>query len=371
MSEIQKHGDRQVENDEIDLLALGKTIWSKRRLITYIVLIFIGVGLFVAIFSSNEFTASTTFIPQSSDSNRGGGALGGLASLAGVNIGNTVMSAEIPPSLYPKITSSVPFKKALLEAKVTPEELGEEVTFKSYILEHNSPGILSLVKKYTIGLPGVLMSGIKGEKAETITVATNDGLIRITREEYDIFRIIDASLSVTPNDKEGFVALSFTMSEPLMAAQMANQTKKLLQSEVIAYKLGNAKEQLKFTEERFAEKKEEFEKIQNRLASFRDRNQNIASAAAMNQQDRMEAEYNFVFNVYTELAKQVEQAKLQVAKDTPVFSVIEPVSVPNERSAPKRPLIIIIFTVLGFIVALAYVFGSEFLKGVKEQWKEV
>jgi uncharacterized protein involved in exopolysaccharide biosynthesis len=45
----------------------------------------------------------------------------------------------------------------------------------------------------------------------------------------------------------------------------------------------------------------------------------------------------------------VEQSKLQVSKDTPIFSVLKPVVVPNEKSGPKRLLIIAIWTFLGLI----------------------
>jgi uncharacterized protein YlxW (UPF0749 family) len=84
-----------------------------------------------------------------------------------------------------------------------------------------------------------------------------------------------------------------------LAAQMAKFAEDLLQREVIGFKIQNAREHLKYTEERFEEKRNEFEDIQNRLASFRDRNQNISSAFAQNQLTKLEAEYNFVLNVYT------------------------------------------------------------------------
>lgn len=90
-----------------------------------------------------------------------------------------------------------------------------------------------------------------------------------------------------------------------------------------------------------------------------------------NELQRLEAEYNFAFNIYTELAKQLEQAKLQVSKDTPVFSIIEPVTVPAEKSAPKRPLILIIFTFIGLVVALGIVFGTSTLRGLREEWEKV
>ena len=370
MAENQNTTSNNPQDDEIDLLALAKTIWSQRRKVITITISFMLIGLAVALLSPKEFTASSTFIPQTSESAKGGGSLGGLASLAGINLGSMGGGSEIPPALYPKITSSVTFRKALLDAKINVEGLDEAVTYRTYFEDIHAPGVLGLIKKYTLGLPGVIIKAIRGEQEENITLNTDNGLIKVTQEEFELFKELEGKFSVSPNEKEGFVSLSFVMPEPLMAAQMAKYAQELLQNEVIAYKIGNAREQLKFTEERFEEKKTEFEQIQSRLSTFRDRNQNIASAAVQNQLQRLEAEYNFAFNIYTELAKQLEQAKLQVSKDTPIFSVIQPVTIPTEKSAPKRPLILVIFTILGLILSLAYIFGSEFLKGVREQWNE-
>ncbi|MDX5478876.1 MAG: hypothetical protein LPJ98_10505 [Cyclobacteriaceae bacterium] len=145
----------------------------------------------------------------------------------------------------------------------------------------------------------------------------------------------------------------------------------MLQEEIISYKIQNANEQLKFTEERFSEKKAEFELVQSKLASFKDRNQNIISASLLNQQDKLEAEYNFSFSIYTELAKQLEQAKLQVSKDTPVFSVIQKVSIPIQKSSPNRPLILVGFCLTGVVVSLLYLSGIWILRHIKEDWQNI
>ena len=60
-------------------------------------------------------------------------------------------------------------------------------------------------------------------------------------------------------------------------------------------------------------------------------------------------------SVFQELAGQVEQAKIQVNKDTPIFTIIEPVSVPLERSKPKRSMMVIIWTFLGGLFSVAWV----------------
>ena len=41
----------QVEEDEIDLIAIAKTLWEGRKTIVKTTLIFMALGLFVAIFS--------------------------------------------------------------------------------------------------------------------------------------------------------------------------------------------------------------------------------------------------------------------------------------------------------------------------------
>jgi uncharacterized protein involved in exopolysaccharide biosynthesis len=356
------------QEDEINLLELAKTIWNQKKIILKIILGFVFLGIFIAFASPNEYTASSTFIPQTSESGKSGGSLSGLASLAGINLGGMAGGSEIPPSLYPKIVSSVHFKKALLQASFEVEGESKPVTYQQYYEGIHSPGLLTLLKKYTLGLPGLILGSLKSDQASNTSSNTETHLISISEEEDLHFKRIETQLSVTPNEKEGFVSLSFVMPDAKMAAEMAQYAENLLQKEIIQYKIQNAKEQLKFTEERYSEKKKEFEQAHARLANFRDRNQSIVSAAVMNQLQKLESEYNFAFTIYTEIAKQLEQAKLQVSKDTPVLSIIEPVTIPTEKSAPKRPLILVIFTILGVIMGIGYVFGKEFFKGIKAEW---
>jgi len=61
----------------------------------------------------------------------------------------------------------------------------------------------------------------------------------------------------------------------------------------------------------------------------------------------------------------VETQKSQVKEDTPVFTIVEPVSVPNLKSKPNRPMIVIIWLFLGFIAGIGIVFGEPLLTGLK------
>ncbi len=53
------------------------------------------------------------------------------------------------------------------------------------------------------------------------------------------------------------------------------------------------------------------------------------------QEEALTNEYNLTYSVYSELAKQMEQAKIAVNETTPILTIVEPVVVPIERSKPK------------------------------------
>jgi uncharacterized protein involved in exopolysaccharide biosynthesis len=74
-----------------------------------------------------------------------------------------------------------------------------------------------------------------------------------------------------------------------------------------------------------------------------------------------------VSSVFQELAGQLEQAKLQVSKDTPIFTVIEPVNIPLERSKPKRTLMVLIWTFLGAVLSTGWVLVRDTVFQIKEE----
>ena len=109
------------------------------------------------------------------------------------------------------------------------------------------------------------------------------------------------------------------------------------------------------------------EAIQDELATFRDQHQNISSRLFKNKLSHLESELASASVVNEELAKQIEQARIQVSKGTPVFTIIDPVVIPNHRTSPRRTLIVVIFTFLGGVLGLGYTLAKEpFAKIIKQ-----
>jgi len=348
------------ESDEIDLVALLQKVWHGRKIALITSGIFALLGILFALGSANVYTATTTFIPKGESSGSLGGSLGGLASLAGISLGGMSGSdSEIPPTMYPMVLNSIPFLEKTLSLEVPLN--GQNIVMKEYLLtqmyfkESNSFDLLNLVKKYTLGLPALLKSTLFAKMNALPSAAENSTLKRITYEDEQLFNYLKELVTINVDKKEGFITLSVQDKDPQIAAIVAQNTQHLLQQEVIDFKIKNAQELLTFTETLYTEKKVAFEALQDELASFRDQHQNISSGLFENKLSRLESELAIASSVNEELAKQVEQARIQVSKDTPIFTIIDPVVIPNQRTSPKRTLIVVIWTFLGLIMSLAYI----------------
>jgi uncharacterized protein involved in exopolysaccharide biosynthesis len=336
------------KDDEIDLIALLKTVFVARWIVIKTTTLFAVLGVILALVSPTKYTASTTFVPQLSEG-RTNSSLGGLASLAGINLSAIMGSQpqEIPPSLYPKIAESTPYQLALLEAKVGLND----TSFRNYILDQNGGlAILPLLKKYTIGLPGLLFN-----KQTDNNEFSDSTLFQVTEEDRGLFTFVAQVLSIEVDEQEGLVSISVELADRMVAAQIVQAATDLLQSNIIAFKSQSARNNLDFIERQYESKRQEFEEVQDSIAIFKDQNLNITSSLYQNQFSRLESQFTVISSVFQELAGQVEQAKIQVNKDTPIFTIIEPVSVPLEQSKPKRTMIVIIWTFLGIVFSVGWV----------------
>ena len=347
------------KDDEIDLLALLKTVFVARRFVIRTTILFAVVGVTLALTSPVKYTASSTFVPQLSEGQTNS-SLGGLASLAGINLSAIMGSQpqEISPSLYPQIAESIPYRLALLDATVEPN-----TSFRDYILtQSGGVAILPLLKKYTIGLPGLLLN-----KQTDNNENLDTSLFQITEQDKDLFEFLAQVVSIEVDDQEGLVSISVELADRMVAAQLAQAATDLLQSNIIAFKSQSARNNLDFIESQFESKRQEFEQIQDSIAVFKDQNLNITSSLYQNQLTRLESQFTVTSSVFQELAGQVEQAKIQVNKDTPIFTIIEPVSVPLERSKPKRTMMVIVWAFLGGLFSVGWVLvKSPVLQIVKE-----
>ena len=353
-------------NDEIDLVDLLRKLWVKRKFILTVTGIFLLIGLFVALVSPVSYTASCTVVPQSGENKSGG--LSGVAAMMGVNLGTAMMSeGTLSPHIYPEIVKSVPFTLEIMQTPiVTKRANGKAITLYEYYTnkQYQDKNLLGSIKKYTLGLPGVLLGSLKKKNPieETTFPLDSVTVYILNEEEKEVYETIQGFIQISTNSKEGYVSLSYSFPEAKPAAVITDKLYRTLEKYVASFKSEKLEDNLQFVEESYETARKDFLQAQSRLAAFQDANRGLATATARSTEMRLQSEFNIAFSVYSELAKQREQARISVKENQTILTLVNPAVVPHQKSAPRRSIILVGFLFLGIVSACGWVLGKPYVQ---------
>lgn len=368
MEENKKYDPAFDEEEEgIDIVALFKGLWDGRKIVLLCTAAFVVLGLVAALTMQRTYRVNTVMVPQLSSSRSS--SLNSLASLAGFDL-NSSASAELSPVTYPQIVNSVPFRLEMMHAPVHYAKVDTAISLLDYEREYAKLSLSQALKKYTVGLPRVILGAVRGKQPEVALPAeeTAEGETKplvVSREEYEMLDDIGRDISLAVDKKDGFLTLSVTGREPVQTAELALKAQQLLQDEITRFRTEKAQAELAYVQARYDEVKAESDRYQTQLALLRDRSQNMATTRSQIEMEQTSAKYNIASSIYREMAMELEQAKMQVKKDTPAFTILQPVAIPN-KSANSRSRTLILWTLVGFVLGCGIALGKSVLDRRKE-----
>ena len=343
-------------------MVLAQNVWSKKLLILKLLLVFVLIGIVVSLLIPIEYEASTKLLPESGNraaSSMGG--LGSLAGLAGVDIGALSRNEDaLSPKLYPEIVKSVPFVLDIMSDTIHFENIDKSTTSFDYFQNHVKPTALGVISKYTIGLPSLVKSFFTDPIVDKkLSYDSSDEYYRLNKLNKSIMESFRDRYFLSYNEETGIIYISAFMPDPYAAAEIVKKIEFKVRETVTNYKTEKAKASLAFISKAYEEAKVRYQKEELRLATFNDRNFNVSSSRAQIEKKRLENNFNIAYEVYKGLTGRLEQAKIQLNEETPVFTVLEPIQIPNTRSRPKRMLIVFVFGTCGIVLGIAYCIIKE------------
>ncbi len=364
-NEIDNAHPKIIKDDEIDLIALVQTVWNGRRVILKSTVIFVLLGLVIAFLSSKEFITTVKLVPEAAKQS-GLGGLGSIASQFGfAGLGQDAnLSEGIPPEYYPEIMKSLPFMDSLLRYTTYFEEPNDSMSLYAYFGDYQSELFLSKLRKYTVKLPWTILSALKGE-TKSGALNNEKPIVQYTEKEWGVIENLRERLNVDIDKKTGIISITVSMPEAYLTADVANKVTELLVQYIKEYRTQKAGEDLEFVRNSMDEALQRFEKAQKELASFRDESHGQLTEMARTREQRLQSEYDLTYNVYSALAKRLEDARIKLQEETPVVKVIDPASVPKEKSSPKRMLILVISVFLGGFIGIGVIFGRLMWKNLQ------
>ena len=365
------------QEESIDYKALALRLWTKRKYTIKVCVAFVVLGFLAAILQKPIYTSSCTFVPLSSSSKASGGSLSSLAALAGINLGDMSAGESLSPLIYPQLLSNVEFNKELMRVPLHFEDYDEPVSLYDLATDpkyrkFSFESVLNAVKKYTIGLPGVILTAIRGEQPDVVVPGSGedgeDGKISAyTNDEYKVYKSLSKMISLTVEKKDGYLTLSAQSDEALVAAELCRGALNLMQKYIADFKQTQAKDNLAYLQARSDETRAEYLSKQMELAQYTDANRGAHTATSQTRMQQLSSEYDLAFALYTEVSKQLLQAELKVKNDTPVLSAVKPIDVPMKKSN-SRSKTLMVWVFLGVIVSCGSVFGFDWLRTQGLNW---
>ena len=296
-------------DDEIDLRELFAVIWAGKMWIVGITVVFALVSVIYALSLANEYKASVVVAPANSGGSSLGamaGQLGGLASLAGINIG----SGE---------------SNETLEAMEIAQSWG-------FIEEFIANNDLSVAIYAGVGWSKAdnqleIDDDIYNSESGRWLIEDEAGSLR-PPTSWQLYQKFKQRISVSQDKKSGLVSISVEYFSPLLAKEWAELFVTYINDHMRARKLQQV-------------------------------NNNIEYLTAQVDKTAI-AEMREVF--YQLIEEQTKSKMLAEASPEYAFITVSRAMVPEEKSKPKRALICILGTLLGGMLSVLVVLVHHYAR---------
>ena len=342
-----KRPDVEDEEIEIRLSDIMRFLQQNRRRFLIGALLGLLLGILYAFSKPNIFTADVTVMPEIQARGAGGlGNLGSLAGLAGINLDNASSIDAVRPELYPDILQSVPFALYLLKQPVYSQKLKATMSLQELVSRINGDSFIS-------SITSLFSSNTDSTVDEVKLDPTNfSRAIQVTQEQEQLIKLVQGTVTALYDKKTGTLTITANEQDPVVAATVTRLSLEYLTNYITSYRTEKARRQVVFLTERVSEAKDRYQKVEYALSNYRDRNRNLLLNTAKIEEQRLQADYLLEQSVYNELSKQLEQARIKVQEDTPVFKILEPPTIPLRKSGPKRTLMMLGFCVMGVVISV-------------------
>ena len=142
--------------------------------------------------------------------------------------------------------------------------------------------------------------------------------------------------------------VAVTFQNPKVAAIVADSVVGKLQEYIINYRTSKAKEDCVYLERLFKERQQEYYVAQKKYADYLDSHDNIILQSARAEQERLQNDMSLAYQVYSQVASQLQVARAKVQEEKPVFAVVEPAVVPLDPSGTSKKIYVFKKTIANY-----------------------
>lgn len=347
---------------QIDWMGILRQIIAIRKKLYKAVAAGLVAGIIIAMSIPKQYTVSVTLSPEMSSGKSGSGLASMAASFLGGSIGSDSPDA-LNASLAPDIVASTPFLLELMSSRVITKDRSTDTTLTAYLDEQKSSWI-----GYIFKAPSMAINEIKSlfeDKEKTTNETTDSGSIELNEKDAKKLESLRKLIITEVDKKTAITTLSVTLQDPKVVATVADSVVSKLQQYITTYRISKAKEDCKYLETLYKERQQEYYEAQQRYAHYVDANSNVVFQSTLAERERLQNDMNLAYQVYSQVAQQLQIARAKIQEEKPVFAVVEPAVVPLSPSGTSRKLIM-----FGIVFVIVVGTGAWELLG-KKYWNNL
>lgn len=345
-------------------MELISKLWKNRKMIIKWCIVGAVIGLVVGFSIPKTYTASVTLAPEVQQ--KTGSGVSSIASMMGVNLNNSLDA--INADMFPDVVHSTPFIVELFDLPVTFERRDSVITttLLDYMLEYQKSPWWSYVISAPFKALGWCIDLVTPDKEKAVTEGPLNP-INLPKKERKVVKFFVENIMVNVDKKTLKTKMSLEMQDPKVVYTVMDAVITHLKEYMTEYRSSKSRQDVENLSVICELRKADYYKAQQAYANYIDSNKSVIRQSAQAERERLQQEMNLAYQVYSQVAQQMEGARIQAEQAKPVFAVVQPPVIPIERTSPSKFKMIVIWTFLAGCCAAAWVLlGEDYWKKLKE-----
>lgn len=330
---------KEEKTKQIDVVAIAKTMWQNKKAYIIVLPVVAILSYLIIVCVPRTYTSTVKLAPELSSFNPN--SLTDLASSFDFDMGGPKAGGDaIFPELYPDLIESNDFVTSLFDVNVKSKDGKINTTYYNYLSTMQKA---PWWKKHSIKS---LFSSDKGTKGKQQKVNP----FMLTKKQDEVAKSIGSLIKCNVDKKDYVISISVDDQDPLICATVADTVRQRLQQFITEYRTSKARTDLEYYQRLCKDAKEKYEKVRRTYGSYSDANQDVILESYKLKENDLENEMQLLYNNYTALTTQVQQAQAKLLMQTPAFTTLQNASVPLKPTGPKRMIFALGMTLLAFLI---------------------
>jgi uncharacterized protein involved in exopolysaccharide biosynthesis len=343
------------------LIITKESIIKSKKLLLFIFSFFFIISIVTYSFEEVMYESKATVLINQSTASKSNT---GLGTLLGINSIDISKNNIFGPEMYKDIIQSKAFLNNLVESVMPIDKSGKnKVSVEEYLLSAKKTTNIQKffykedidrvtnIKSLNLFNPNDSSDFVKNKLTPELVFSNKvPPIVELNSTRDESINLIKNKIKI--ENKGNTTSVTVQMNNAFVSAVLSKLVLERLIDFITLYKTTKEIDNIKYLEERLGESEEEYKNALMKFASYKDQSYGVIFQSSQTKEQFYSNEISLKFNLYNQFKTQLEQAKIDLKKEAPLFTVLDPISIPTESSNQNYLLYSIKYFALALVFSL-------------------